>query len=406
MISSYRIPCGIAQYAEHLVPELSDTLSDKYEVDVAALDVRLLKSGTSEARKLARKHLSDHVERIKLADVVILQMEPGLFGNTPFEIRARLKQLIDAAQRVIITHHTVLDLRDAARGIPLTRAGWYRLARNFTLVYVLRWLYRYCRKQPEKFFHIVQTALDQRMFTMLGIPTEHVTAHPLAFLSARQRTAFAQTQSRIAEKHLGSTKHEQPVLIGVFGFLSAYKGIEVAIRAIGLLPANYHLLIVGALHPEGITLGTTKQPYLYSLINEIAPTDKQTKGISRKMAERLKRIHFVGHVNNADFTAYMHACDTVVLPYAEVGQRSSGPASMALDLDKPVLCSRNLCFSELNAFAGAVETFEIGNHIELAEKIRIGDQLQDRRQAHSTQYNLESRVELYRHACNTLVGDS
>jgi glycosyltransferase involved in cell wall biosynthesis len=406
VLSSYGVPCGIAQYAEHLVPALSNNLADEYEVEVAAVDVRLLKSRGGVAQKLAREHLKTLVERVKQADVVVLQLEPGLFGTTPFEIRARLKQLLDAAKCMVITHHTVLDLRDAARGLPLTRAGWYRLARNFTLVYVLGWLYRHCRQRPNKFFHIVQTPLDQRTFILLGIPTERVAAHPLAFLSAEQRARTQQAPSLIANKHIELAGSEQPIIIGVFGFLSAYKGIEVAVRAIDLLPAHYHLLIVGGLHPEGITPGTTEQSYIHSLLNEIAPRKNKKKHIDRKIAERLKRIHFVGHLDNNDFTAYMHACDAVVLPYAEVGQRSSGPASMALDLNKRVLCSRNLCFSQLNAFAGAVETFEIGNHIELAEKIRLGDQVQDRRQKHREEYHLESRVNLYHHACDGLVSTS
>ena len=406
VLSSYGIPCGIAQYAEHLVPALKDNLCDGYHVEVAAVDVRLLKSRGSVAQKLAGKHLNALVDSVKRADVVVLQLEPGLFGSTPFEIRARLKRLINAAKRVIITHHTVLDLRDAVWNVPLTRASWYRLARNFTLIYVLGWLYRHCRKHPDKFFHIVQTPLDQRTFTLLGIPSERVIAHPLAFLSAAKRADIQQTPNTIANQHIELTGTHQPIIIGVFGFLSAYKGIEVAVRAIDLLPANYHLLIVGGLHPEGITPSTTEQPYVHNLVTEIAPRKNKKKHIDLKIAERLKRIHFVGHVDNDDFTAYMHACDAVVLPYAEVGQRSSGPASMALDLNKRVLCSRNLCFSQLNTFAGAVETFEIGNHIELAEKIRLGDQRQDRRREHCAQYHLESRVSLYHHACDSLLGTS
>jgi hypothetical protein len=45
-----------------------------------------------------------------------------------------------------------------------------------------------------------------------------------------------------------------------------------------------------------------------------------------------KRIHFFGATSDADFLSGMAVCDSVVFPYLEVGQSSSGPISQALEL--------------------------------------------------------------------------
>lgn len=403
VVSSYGVPCGIAQYAEHLVPVLGESLGGDFEVDVAPLDVRLLKTPSRIARRLARSHLAEIESRIRQAAVVNLQFEPGLLGTRPLEIQRRLKRLLGAADRVIITHHTVLEMRDAAWSKRLFRRDWYSLAKNLSLVWLLSWFYRYCRARPEKFFHIVQTPLDRHNFTMLGLPEACVAAHPLAFLSAAQKTQLAAEPADDLRACAGVP--EGGTLIGVFGFLTEYKGIEVAIRAMDILPEPYRLLIVGGHHPEGVVTGTTKQPYLHKLMQEIY-SDYATTLLDtslRLASERVRRIQFAGHVNNERFAKYMAACDVVVLPYAEVGQRSSGPASMALDLDKRTICSRNICFSQLNGYAGAIETFEIGSHVELAQKLAWGDGQREARQWYRAQYNIEARARLYRTACETLL---
>ena len=402
IISSYGIPCGIAQYAEHLVPVLQRESGENYEIDIAALDVRLLKTGTRFAKKLAKQHLNEIANRAKAADIVNIQLEPGLFGSSPFEIKRRLKLLLRASRRVIITHHTILDLRDTSWNLPLSRKQLYQLARNLSMVYVLGWLYRYSRANTEKLFHIVQTRLDQGAFIMLGMPSDRVVASPLAFIDQNQRSS----PDFIGNDPLSYLPlSDDAIVIGVFGFLSPYKGFEVIIRAMDLLPTNYHLLVVGGLHPEGIVQHSTKQPYISELLSEIEPKGKRVNLATalRFAKERLKRIHFIGHLGNDEFVHYMRACDTIVLPYAEVGQRSSGPASMAIDLDKRILCSRNICFSQLNTYAGAVELFEIGNHAELAQKLQNKDHCQEQRQQHRSKYSLECRARLYLDAADKLL---
>ncbi len=80
-----------------------------------------------------------------------------------------------------------------------------------------------------------------------------------------------------------------------------------------------------------------------------------------------QRSTFCGSPDNAAFSRLMRcelrrACQGCRI-YAEVGQTSSGPAAICLDLGKPLYCSRTRCFDELDKYArGAITFFEIGNH--------------------------------------------
>jgi hypothetical protein len=67
----------------------------------------------------------------------------------------------------------------------------------------------------------------------------------------------------------------------------------------------------------------------------------------------------------------MALCDTVVLPYLEVGQSSSGPIAIALEMGCRVIASRTHTFLQYARYhPGRIEFFDIGNYAELADLLR------------------------------------
>ncbi|NGP19278.1 glycosyltransferase family protein [Devosia aurantiaca] len=204
-------------------------------------------------------------------------------------------------------------------------------------------------------------------------------------------------------------------VLGCFGFLSEYKGIETAVKALRHLPEEYHLLIVGGLHPEGVARHTVEQPYIQKLLAELIGKAAQSNGFRsvsvRGNSKLVERVHFCGPLGNKEFNQVMAACDAVVLPYAEVGQTSSGPAALALDMQQPVYCSRTHCFKELDRFQpGLISFFEIGNYIELAQKLlRHDGELPERKHAREMylhDHNVERRAQLYIDAAAALLGET
>ena len=82
------------------------------------------------------------------------------------------------------------------------------------------------------------------------------------------------------------------------------------------------------------------------------------------------RVFFLGATSDEDFLSGMALCDTVVFPYLEVGQSSSGPISQALELGCRVVASRTHTFLQLERYhRNTIEFFDIGNHLELAARI-------------------------------------
>ncbi len=353
VVSSYHRACGIAQYVEFLELALREQVD--FDVEIASLPVDLLRSQSPYARKAAATQFKQLLLKVAHADVVNIQLEPGLFGFTPRRIWRNLDAVIRRSKKVIITYHTVPPLE--TRRFRLSRSGLINYLRDWRGDFVFDRLFAAVRRNPKKFEHIVQTDREAKNFGFLGIPSDTITHRPLAFITKAVRSdmdhkfAKQQVMSRL---NIGSG-----AVLGCFGFLSPYKGIEVAIKALSALPDDHHLLVVGGLHPEGIEKGKVEQPYVSKLIKEIerSPTLKN-------------RVHFCGALDNDEFNNVMLACDAVILPYAEVGQTSSGPAALALDMGRPIYCSHTKCFSELDRYQpGAITFFEVGNYIELAEKV-------------------------------------
>jgi len=203
----------------------------------------------------------------------------------------------------------------------------------------------------------------------------------------------------------------------VFGFLNDYKGLPTAIRALRHLPEDHHLLIFGGIHPNEIIAGAAMHPYLATLYDE-AYVDRTPLGelgaarltveADRGLAELIgrhprdvsSRIHFMGAADDDEFLRGMASCDVVVMPYLEVGQSSSGTISKAVELGCRVIASRThnfLGFAEYHR--GAVEFFDIGNYLELAERIRACRHVPSR--AELPARNVETNRAVYL-AANTL----
>jgi len=102
----------------------------------------------------------------------------------------------------------------------------------------------------------------------------------------------------------------------------------------------------------------------------------------------------MGALDDADFLAGMAICDVVVLPYLEVGQSASGPISQAVELGCRVIASRTHAFLEFARYhPDTVEFFDIGNHLELAERIAARRQYAARRER--SRYTVETNKAVY-----------
>jgi glycosyltransferase involved in cell wall biosynthesis len=415
--------CGIAAYARSLQRQLCDV----FDITTFDLDQHLLRSTHPRVRKLADRHIRQICGELAGFDAVNLQLEHGILGLRTVDICRRFSRIVAAAPALSVTFHTMFwqtpsdrwallrdiatfDLRRAA-----TRHADFRRRRRLAWS-IARSLRRAQHRKPVT--AIVHTRRDRRELQLVQAIAK-VYDHPLSFLSATEAEEIRSGASRERFPLL----HPLPknsVLIGVFGFLSPYKGFEIAIRAMQHLPDNYHLLVFGAVHPNGIAAHQPIDPYVSSLLNEAyvdatlperliasAPgrlpavtlsIDRQIKDLLLSHPKDLsRRLHFMGAMRDADFLAGMALCDAVVFPYLEVGQSSSGPISQAVELGCRIIASRTRGFLEFARYhPDRIEFFDIGNHLELADRLLAPPEFAPR--DYRTEYDVETNRSAYRAA--------
>lgn len=370
IISSRDDLCGNAAYSE----ALRKNLSLYYHVEILNLDVDLLRNGT---KKNVEQFMQDILLKIKNFDFVNIQFEAGLFGCLPKDIISRFYRIAQSAHKLTVTLHRV-DLPDRLFS-QIILANLFH-GRFFAAFRALTDNYKKYRmgKMTVRIIElcirlmapiIVHTIKDRKRIEFLSDGKALVFDHPLCYLNQHEKSHYAQQINK--ENFL--TRYGLPsdcVTLGVFGFISAYKGIDTVIKAVKFLPKNYHVLIFGGQHPMDIVSQPHGNAHLLSYVDTVATVP------SRRLRSRnniLKnRVHFLGSIYEHDqFVRQMAHCDVIILPYHEVGQGGSGIVALALDLGKNIICSQTRAFLELKKYAeDAIVLCSIGNYLELSEKIK------------------------------------
>jgi glycosyltransferase involved in cell wall biosynthesis len=416
IVSTYDEMCGIAGYTR----ALEQQLRPHAEVTVFDLDQYLLRSPHARVQRLADLYIKNVAANLHEFDSVNIQLEYGTLGRTEHQINRRLRRLVNAAPAVSVTFHTILGhepLDWAAIGRSLLtgqvnravqivkgfRRGRELGARTYRLLHA--------RQKTHPVNVIVHTKRDARLLRDV-FRIRNVDHHPLSYVSPEQAERVRQAATRDQFPIL-RTLPPDAKLIGSFGFLSRYKGFETALRALHYLPEDHHLLIFGGIHPQTIKREQAVDPYIQTLLDasHIGRTildtvsekgtpmtlnlDAASRDLLARHPEDLQhRVHFLGVHNDEGFLRAMALCDTVVLPYLEVGQSSSGPIAMALEMGCRVLASRTLAFLQYARYhPDQVEFFDIGNYAELADLIRAGTPAPGRER--QLAFNTETNVALY-----------
>ncbi len=421
--------CGIAAYTAALRRQLDDV----FDITVFNLNQYLMRNPNRQVRKLADRQVKEICRAIRQFDVVNLQLEYGTLGRFGSDIYRRFCWLTDAAPRLSVTFHSLqmqptFDAGAFAKALATFRFKTaMQMHASFRRGHLLsHGIARQLRRiqSHKQVSAIVHNRRDRNdVLYLYGI--RDVFDHPLAYLSLDDVKALHQRASRRDFPMLDALP-EDAVLIGVFGFINEYKGIGTAIQALQHLPKNHHLLIFGGVHPQEITVRQPRHPYisklfehgfvdatLYDKLGELAAEGaprlvvEADRGLPELLGRHPKdlseRIHFMGAQADSEFLAGMAVCDTVVFPYLEVGQSSSGPILQALELGCRIVASRTHTFLEFAEYhSNAIEFFDIGNHVELAERLTARRQFSP--PPGLPEFNIESNRETYRLANSRMRG--
>lgn len=394
IVSTYDELCGIAGYTKAIEP----LLSDHFDVTVFDLDQFIFKHTSPSIQRLADKEITRICKSIALFDCVNIQLEHGTFGNAAKKIFKRLESVVRANKNVCVTFHTIMpsetfsfkDFFQAAFKHGITQAfNAYKTHKRADILGEGVYAMLKNEQRHRNLSIIVHTRRDARMLKIVN-KLDNVYDHPLSYFKSEQVDAIYSKGISNRFSQLQSLPPDS-ILLGCFGFLSSYKGITTAIKAVSLLPENYHLAIFGGVHPSSIKKNQLIDPFVSELLNEIGAGRKllesvKTSGINLNLgitrgdltdiarqshpSDLSSRIHFMGSLSDDDFPLAIASCDTVVLPYVEVGQSSSGPMSLAVDLRRHVLAGRTKAFMQYERYhKGRYKMFDVGNFLELSQLI-------------------------------------
>jgi glycosyltransferase involved in cell wall biosynthesis len=423
IVSTYNELCGIAGYTRALERQLRTSL----DVEVFDLDQYLLRSRYHRVQKLGDRHIEEIAAKLRNFDSINIQLEHSTLGRTPVQILHRFNVLTNAAPCLSVTFHTITSTDPTlwATAWGLLRRGHLAgavqaVGESLRCGLLSLGIYGKLRQlqaiKPVRV--IVHTKRDMRLLRDVHRLRE-VFHHPLSYVDPVRAREIRKSASR-GDFPILRTIPADAKLIGSFGFLSDYKGFETAVQALRYLPEDHHLLICGGIHPQTIRRGQPVDPYISRLLRagRIGQTLldhlREGKGslsiaadtagalLSRHPQDLHGRMHFMGVLTDEEFLLAMSVCDAVVLPYLEIGQSSSGPISMALDMGCRVLASRTSAFMEFSRYhPGQAEFFDIGNYAELAERLRAESPIDCSKR--KLVFNTHTNVELYVHA-NTPPG--
>jgi Glycosyltransferase len=314
-VSSHDESCGIAYFTDQIIADISQIVSCK----IIPLDLSLTRSTTRTGRRLADAHIKSICIDIVGAKHCNIQIEWGLFGSTPEDISRRLRWLIAANKNSVVTLHTTNFVQHYPKLMMIAKeiakfnfTGGYRIARERRNILRTLLAYNSVIKEIKRnnIPIIVHTKRAKKQLSLL-FGYENVHAHPLCFpVPTDEVKKRGATLLHTIKSSIGIS--EESVSVGLFGFVSHYKGHDDAIRAIDILPEDYHLFIFGRQHPQTIRIDGTVEPYIQSL--NMLVTDLNLH----------HRVHFLGEFQEPDFTALISAVDIVWLPYHEVGTRRIG----------------------------------------------------------------------------------
>jgi glycosyltransferase involved in cell wall biosynthesis len=397
IVSTFNENCGNASYTNALRKEFSRQLF----VKVFALDLFLLQSREKRLVKAGDLHIKEMCEKLAEYDYVNIQFEAGLFGSSIRDIKRRITWLIRSASNVTVCMHRVDTDQVSVRQAFVAAFKQRRPSEFFTarargsFSRLSKFIIDECRRQSRKHNVWIKVHTKRELRAVRDVyGNSRVFDFPLTFLNREERrqvrSAGSEARSSLWEE-CGFSPGDK--VVGLFGYISNYKGFETAISALALLPDQFKLAIFGSQHPQTVRRNEDLNPYVGSLLELMRDLDEARFNEAEKLAtidwvtrysqtgsaclsadvrkRTSDRVRFIGSLSDDKFLLALRFCDVVVLPYVEVGQSMSGVAILAMEAGAKIICSNNKSFFELKKYhEHSCVGFDVGNYIELSQKIR------------------------------------
>jgi glycosyltransferase involved in cell wall biosynthesis len=339
--------CGIGDYNANLSAALR---MEGHQIDLIPLP------RTGDRTPIIR----EFQRRIESCDAAILQSDGWLYGDTPAE---RFRNFATAARS--LGKRPAIAILHEAPPPPLAR---WPLLKPWSRSYLPAWKDYIARRamidaMNSNLTMLVHGEYMRSEWINIGVSPQRINA----IVFPMQPSA-----SLIEPRPLAETA---TVELTMFGFVKEYKGYEVALNAMRVLPENYVLTIAGGsyLHePNDRTMDaihgfiqTGAWPYRM-WFGSIASVPRRYSGAERRSMEA--RIKFTGHLHCEQVADVMGRTDIALAPY----RRSCGSAALAdyVEYCRPTIASALPTFCDFAAHAKCIRLVGADAPFELAYAIR------------------------------------
>lgn len=317
--------CGISTYTQNLIKHFGECSShDFFEIPEKI-----------EMNDFSKKEIFDFfktfVKKCENYDVVHIQNEFGFFtGKFKLDFSQKvfykiLKDLSKKNIKTFVTYHS--------EPVFLKALGFLNFENKTCAKYWKKMSKLHTAKNGVT--AIVHTESSKKVFRDSGFKSVEVIPHGVL--------------ERNLPKKFSIKEKDDYVVLGIFGFISAYKGHEFALSILDLLPSNFKLYIIGGRHPnsEAEEIGR-----LVIKANEL--------GLS-------KRLIITGWTSPEDADIHQSHCDICLVPYQTTEISASGAVTWNLTSGRPVIASNIRSFREINKKSKDGDSMLLCHHTDRVE---------------------------------------
>jgi glycosyltransferase involved in cell wall biosynthesis len=392
-LTTWQEKCGIAGYAADLIAVLNQR---GIRNDVHALNRSGQLFGLAED---LRAELEQFCRRAEDYDLVHVQHEYSFFYDHTRQMHRSinafgwlLARLWKAKKPAVVTFHTDPNFIGSLRHLLRGRQSCGEFLRGWICASSWRRKVRRFFRPGSRFFALVHTDKGRAALIGSGFDAARTRRIPIGLTPREGRVA--QHGREIARQVLGYPS--ETVVLSLFGFISAYKGHDLAVAALRLLPPHFHLAIIGGPHPRA--------------------SDDRTLNRVLKMAAKFPelrgRVRVTGFVPTETVDLYHAATDICLAPYRKIESASAG-ITWALTSGRPIVASSIPTFQELQGEAECLLLFtenavhELAWHVErLAADPCLQKTLIENAAAYTERYSWARVAEEVHGVYGSLLGQS
>ena len=298
--------CGIATYTANLMGHFEE--KDRHTLFEIP--------PKSELALLSEKEIfsffGEFLNSAKDYDVIHIQNEYGLFcgpSDISFGLRVYHKILLGLKKlnkKCITTFHSEPVFLKALGLLNFENKKCARLWRKICKLFSVE----------NDIWGICHTSTSQNKFLRSGMKNIHVITHGVIDRKIDHRRSIR--------------RKDGSVILSLFGFISPYKGHNMALAILDLLPSNFKLSIIGGRHPnsEGHEIGD-----ILKEANELGLSD---------------RVLITGWIPPSEVDHYQQNSDICLAPYQATELSASGAITWSLTSGKPIIASDINSFKDIN----------------------------------------------------------